>query len=309
MSKIKILVVEDEFITAVGTRSCLEELGYNVSSIAATGKEALQQAEDNRPDIILMDIELKGGMDGVETGGMIRSQFDIPIIYITAYADKKVIERAKITEPFGYVIKPFEKRDLHSNIEIALYKHEVEKKLKKTNQELQNALIRVEAMSVTDGLTSLYNHRYFYNALESEISRANRYESNLSCIFIDIDDFKNINDTYGHKTGDEVLKKIGNLIKTVLRETDVAARYGGEEFAILLPQTEGKGAMEMATRLHADIRDYTFEKPIGRNVTVSLGVSTFLGGSNKSPDYLVQSADKAMYKAKSMGKDQIFQLD
>lgn len=309
MSKIKILVVEDEFITAVGTRICLEELGYSVSSIAATGKEALQQTEESRPDIVLMDIELKGGMDGVETGGMIRSQFDIPIIYITAYADKNIIERAKITEPFGYVIKPFEKRDLHSNIEIALYKHNVEKKLKNANQELQNALIRVEAMSVTDGLTSLYNHRYFYNALESEISRANRYESSLSCIFIDIDDFKNINDTYGHKTGDEVLKKIGHLIKTVLRETDVAARYGGEEFAILLPQTEGKGAMEIAARLHADIRNYTFNKPIGRNVTVSLGVSTFLGGSNKSPDYLVQSADKAMYKAKSMGKDRIFQLD
>ena len=167
----------------------------------------------------------------------------------------------------------------------------------------------LEKMAITDGLTSLYNHRYFYDRLESEFSIANRYKSSLSCIFMDIDDFKKINDSYGHKTGDKILTKIGSLIKTVVRESDIAARYGGEEFAVLLPQTGDKGAMEIAGRLHTVVRDYIFDQPVGGNVTVSLGVSTFLGGSDKSLDYLVQSADKAMYKAKSMGKDRIYQIN
>jgi len=175
-------------------------------------------------------------------------------------------------------------------------------------ESMKTAQDFLEEMAITDGLTSLHNHRYFYERLESEFSRAKRYKSSLSCIFIDIDDFKNLNDTYGHKVGDEVLKKIGSLIKGVVRESDIAARYGGEEFAILLPQTEGKGAMDMAGRLHEAVRECAFQHLVEGSVTISLGVSTFRGDGGKSPDHLVQMADKAMYKAKSLGKDRVFQL-
>ncbi len=130
MAKSKIMIVEDEWITADDIKTSLQSLGYTVSSVASSGKEAIQKAEEDRPDLVLMDIVLKGQMDGIEAANQIRSSFNIPIVYLTAYADEKVLERAKITEPFGYIVKPFINEDLKIAIEIALYKHKAEKKKK-----------------------------------------------------------------------------------------------------------------------------------------------------------------------------------
>ncbi len=130
MAKSKIMIVEDEWITADDIKMSLQNLGYTVSSVASSGKEAIQKAGEDRPDLVLMDIVLKGEMDGIEAANQIRSRFNIPIVYLTAYADEKVLERAKITEPFGYIVKPFINEDLKIAIEIALYKHKAEKKKK-----------------------------------------------------------------------------------------------------------------------------------------------------------------------------------
>ncbi len=136
MKKKQILVVEDERIVAEDIKMRLQNLGYAVPGTAFSGKEAIKKAEEMNPDLVLMDIVLEGKMDGIEAASAIRSRFAIPIVYLTAYADKKTLQRAKITEPFGYIIKPFEDRELNSIIEIALYKHTMDKKLKKTQQEL-----------------------------------------------------------------------------------------------------------------------------------------------------------------------------
>ncbi|MFQ5965958.1 MAG: response regulator [Candidatus Scalinduaceae bacterium] len=130
MAKAKIMIVEDEWITADDIKMSLQSLGYTVSSVASSGKEAIQKAEEDRPDLVLMDIVLQGEMDGIEAANQIHSCYDIPIIYLTAYADEKVLERAKITEPFGYIVKPFINEDLKIAIEIALYKHKAEKERK-----------------------------------------------------------------------------------------------------------------------------------------------------------------------------------
>ena len=126
----KILIVEDEAIVALHEEENLKNMGYTVVGKASSGEEAIRKAEETQPDLILMDIVLKGEMDGIETAGQIHARFDIPVVYLTAYGDEKTLERAKLTEPFGYILKPFKERDLHVAIGIALYKHEMESRLK-----------------------------------------------------------------------------------------------------------------------------------------------------------------------------------
>jgi diguanylate cyclase (GGDEF)-like protein/PAS domain S-box-containing protein len=134
MKPTRILVVEDESIVALDIQDRLESLGYEVPATVASGEAAIDQAGALRPDLVLMDIQLQGRMDGVEAADQIRRRFGLPVIYLTANADHPTVARAKVTEPFGYVIKPFEERDLHTSIEIALYKHQAEQRLKESEE-------------------------------------------------------------------------------------------------------------------------------------------------------------------------------
>lgn len=137
VDRARILVVEDETVVAKDLSLRLKDLGYDVAGMAYTGKEALKEVEETKPDLILMDIMLKGDIDGIETAALVKERFDIPVIYLTAYSDDETIERAKLTGPFGYILKPFEERELRSNIEIALYKHEMDKELKAARKEIR----------------------------------------------------------------------------------------------------------------------------------------------------------------------------
>lgn len=175
-------------------------------------------------------------------------------------------------------------------------------------ESMKTAQEYFEDMSVRDGLTKLFNHRHFYNRLEEEFSRANRYSTPLSLVFFDIDNFKRVNDVYGHTEGDKVLKQIGYLMKSIARESDIAARYGGEEFALLLPNTNASGAFDVASRLCSIIREHQFEHLDGERITISSGVSTLVGKNVQSYEQLVQLADREMYNAKQQGKDRVAQL-
>jgi CheY-like chemotaxis protein len=121
MAEAKILIVEDEVLFAKDLKDLLVSWGYTVPAIASTGEEAIEMAGEIKPDLVLMDIVLKDGMDGIEAADQIRTRFTIPVVYLTAYADDETVQRAKITEPYGYVLKPLEERDLHVTLEIALY--------------------------------------------------------------------------------------------------------------------------------------------------------------------------------------------
>ena len=135
MADTSIMLVEDEIIVAADVKNRLENMGYSVLGIFDTGEEAIQKAGELKPSLVLMDIVLKGEMDGIDAAQNIRELYDIPIIYLTAYSDEKTLERAKVTEPFGYVLKPFEDREIQSAIEMAIYKHQMEKKLKKSEEK------------------------------------------------------------------------------------------------------------------------------------------------------------------------------
>jgi len=144
MSYSKILVVEDERIVAEDIRENLEQLGYEVPEIASSGEEAVAAAERVRPDLVMMDVRIRGTTDGIEAVEQIYRKLDVPVIYLTAFADEKTLERAKKTRPFGYLIKPFKERELHTTIEVALYKHGMEVQLKELQEELQGKVQELE---------------------------------------------------------------------------------------------------------------------------------------------------------------------
>ena len=151
MFRAKVMIVEDERIVAEDIRRSLQNLGYGISSIVSSGEKAIDEAKEKSPDLVLMDIVLKGKMDGIEAASQIRSCFNIPVVYLTAYSDDIILERAKITEPFGYILKPFNERELQINIEIALYKHRMERELKESEQWLASILKNLgEAVIATD---------------------------------------------------------------------------------------------------------------------------------------------------------------
>ncbi|MBZ0220927.1 MAG: diguanylate cyclase [Candidatus Methylomirabilis sp.] len=161
----------------------------------------------------------------------------------------------------------------------------------------------LKEMAVRDHLTNLYNHNFFYSRLEEEFERAVRYETPLSLIMVDIDNFKSINDTYGHRVGDMVLKEIAALIKKGVRKTDVVARYGGEEFSVILPHTLLKGAVDEAERLREMIEAHAYAGLVNQRITVSIGVASYPQKGAMNSGDLVNHADDALYKAKWSGKN------
>jgi len=173
------------------------------------------------------------------------------------------------------------------------------------SQERDQMLEKLKKLAITDGLTKLYNSRYFYKQLDLEVDRFQRYNHSLSLLLIDIDHFKEYNDTYGHLEGDKVLVRLGQIIKSCLRRMDTAHRYGGEEFTVILPETGCDEATIVADRIRSAIKAETFS-PVGSKpliITVSIGVTEYLTDERISA--FVQRADKAMYLSKEQGRNRV----
>lgn len=190
-------------------------------------------------------------------------------------------------------------------IQVALFDYFVN-----LNRELKNPKVveisiyeRTQRSAVTDSLTGLFNHAYFFKALEREVKRAKRYGLHVSLVMLDLDDFKEVNDTRGHREGDRVLVKTAGLILECLRESDLGARYGGEEFAMVLPDTDRNGAHVVAERVRYRVEQH-FRRSKKLNVTISGGVACFPDDAT-NVEALLQRADEAMYSSKSQGKNLI----
>ena len=180
----------------------------------------------------------------------------------------------------------------------------LEEKVRERTKALEQANKLLESLSVTDPLTGLSNRRSLDYELKQEVSRCLRYNTKLSCIMLDIDHFKKVNDTYGHLMGDEVLKMIGRVLKDNLRIHDIPARYGGEEFVILLPETGIKAACKVAEKIRKLIENNQVEKNGEKvAVTVSCGVAEFVPGKMNNPMELIEAADNALYVAKKKGRN------
>ena len=411
MAKAKILIVENEGIVAMDLKSRLQNLGYDVPDIALSGEEAVKKAREIQPDLALMDIMLKGDMDGIEAADIIRVSCDIPIIFLTAFLDEVLLRRASITEPYGYILKPFDGRELNATIEMALYKYKAEKELRLAAKVFENGMDgimitdadgkilkvnnaftkitgyapeeaigknprilksgkhdtefyksfwndlitngkwegeiwnrrkngeiypewslisvvkdnhgntthyidvmrditeriryeeRIKYQAYHDTLTGLPNRLLFYDRLSVALSNAKRSKGILAVIFLDIDGFKPINDTFGHDVGDILLQSITKRLINCIRQGDTAARIGGDEFTLILPQIMHKEEVdEIARRLIDTLKESYLINKHNLYITASVGIS-FYPDDGEDMQTLMKKADIAMYSAKEKGKN------
>ena len=416
---VKIFVVEDEVIISKDIQRALKKLGYEVVGAAVSGPAALEQMAASAPDLVLMDIHIKGPWDGIETAQRVREQLGVPVVFLTAFADAPTLERARETGPFGYLLKPFEERELGTAIEMARYKHRAERDLQRSREMLSATLrsigdgviaadenervtfinpvacelcgwseseavgspmsevfrlvggvaarqslnqmpLEVQALSLLqrggvavpidaqaaplrdergavagavtifrdvtqrraleerlvhqafhDALTGLPNRALFGNRLRHTLSQVQgralrgKGEVCLAVLFIDLDNFKWVNDSLGHETGDHLLIEVGERLRSCLRANDTASRFGGDEFTVLVDHVENPGyAQGIAERIVERL-----QQPFnigGQTIysSPSVGIAYTTTGQ-EAPDELIRNADTAMYDAKKRGKARV----
>jgi diguanylate cyclase (GGDEF)-like protein len=305
MAKQKILLVEDDKIQAKVTRDYLESSGYEVLS-AEDGKAAIKIAKTQNVDIILLDLVLPD-MNGNEISRWLKQNEDtkgIPIIMLTSKSS--TIEKVDGLRAGAddYLSKPYNEVELNARIFASLRTKALQDELKEKNRELEELLLKVKTLAITDPLTELFNRRHFETIIEKEFNTSVRYKSPISCLMVDVDYFKSINDEYGHRTGDNVLKELANIIRNCLRKVDTVARWGGEEFVVLLPRTDKEHAFQAASRILTTIADYAFPG-IKRQITVSIGIATVPNASIDTAEKFIDAADVSLYGAKTRGRNRI----
>ncbi|MFA5073070.1 MAG: diguanylate cyclase [Nitrospirota bacterium] len=306
MGKGNILFVEDSKTQGSITKEVIEKNGYAVTWVLE-GNTAISKAVSQPFDVILLDRVLPD-MDGNEVCKWLKHNQDtkgIPIIMLTSrIATTDKVEGLE-SGADDYLPKPYEEIELNARIYAAMRTKRLQDELRKRNDEMKEMLAKVETLSITDPLTNLFNRRRFETVLEAEFAKALRYKSSLSCMMIDIDHFKSINDTFGHATGDKVLKNTASIIQQCIRTVDIACRWGGEEFVILAPMTLKAFMITPARRILQSISDYAFPDIEGRSITVSIGIADLSTGGVDNAEKLIQAADMALYEAKKNGRNRI----
>jgi len=291
-----ILIVDDDLSIRDAMHEFIEMSGY-VSMVASSAEEALDVLSSNSVEVVITDIMLPG-MDGLALTDRIKRIGDIDVIVMTGYSTDYSYEEAISKGASDFVFKPVRFEELLLRLKRVLNE-------RRLNQERIQMLDELKKLSITDGLTQLYNSRYFYAQLKGEIERCNRYNHKLSLLLLDIDNFKEYNDTYGHLEGDKILIRLGQVIKFCLRKMDTAYRYGGEEFTIILPGIHGEEARTVAERLRTAVssEDFTDGKNPAAKITISIGVTQYL--QEEKIASFVQRADKAMYQSKQAGRNRV----
>jgi two-component system, cell cycle response regulator len=303
--KANLLLIDDSEAQSNKIKEALERLGYQVT-VASSGVEGLRLARKTSPDLVLLDVVM-ADIDGFAVCRWLKMNAetrDIPVIMLTvrtALADR--VEGLNIGAD-DYLAKPFEDQELEARIFAALRVKAAHSELRDRNQQLESMLHSVEALASTDALTGLFNRRRFADVLKREFAVTKRYKNTLSCLLLDLDHFKQINDRFGHDAGDQVLKEVARRITGSLREVDLAARYGGEEFVVLLPHTSKGDARIVAERLLKNVRkqDFTFGGEVV-TVTTSIGCAGNSDVDSSNPEDLVKAADVALYGAKKNGRN------
>jgi two-component system chemotaxis family response regulator WspR len=303
----RILVVDDDQ-DALGLLGRLSsECGHELLT-AGDGNTALELVQEERPDLVLLDLVMPG-RDGIEVTRTLKQDSalrSIPVVILSARHAPSDKVAAFAAGADDYVTKPFSLDEIDARIKSNLRKRDLYLVLEQANRRLREANTRLSELAVTDEKTTLPNYRAFRRRLEDELKRADRYGTALSLAMIDLDDFKSLNDTFGHTVGDQALRSVAQVLKSAARETDYVARYGGEEFAVLLPHTGPTEAMRVAQRVRQSVSNGNGEADPGYRITLSVGIATYPNDPRvHEPDQLVAAADRALYAAKSGGKDRV----
>ena len=294
-----ILIVDDEIGVRDSMHEFIEMAGYR-STIASSAEEAIDLLKKNNIQVVITDIMLPG-MGGLELTKLIKRKFNTDVIVMTGYSGDYSYEEAINMGASDFVIKPVRLEELLLRLKRVL-------KERQLTQERVRMMEKLQRLAITDGLTKLHNSRSFYSQLEVEVDRFNRYKHPLSLLLLDIDHFKEYNDSYGHLEGDKVLVRISQLIKSCLRKLDTAYRYGGEEFTVILPETSGDEAVLVAERIRKTIQSEKFtpedDKELG--ITISIGAAQYAPEEQLAT--FIQRADRAMYVSKQKGRNRVTTL-
>ncbi|MCP4106494.1 MAG: diguanylate cyclase [Desulfobacteraceae bacterium] len=287
-----ILIVDDDVAIRNLMKEFIETVGYKTGT-ASDAEEALELFKDNNFEIVITDIMMPG-MDGLELTELLKKNHDTEIIVMTGYSGDYSYQDAIDKGASDFVFKPVRFEELLLRIKRVLKE--------------RGMIHELQRLAITDSLTKLFNSRHFYNQLETETKRSGRYNRPLALLLIDIDFFKNYNDTYGHIEGDKVLARFGRIVLSCLRKSDSAYRYGGEEFTVILPETNGIEAMHVARRIKSAIEEQKFlpmaETPV--YLTISAGVTAYCQGEPLTS--FIKRADQAMYTSKQRGRNKITTL-
>jgi diguanylate cyclase (GGDEF)-like protein len=294
-----ILIVDDDIAIKESVTAYLKALKYDVKS-ALNAEKALEILTSFKADLVLTDVMMQG-MDGLELTRRIKESYDIDVMVMTGYSAEYSYENAIQAGASDFIFKPFRFEELDLRIKRVLGEARLKKERSKHLKELKQ-------LAITDALTGLYNSRHFFAQIKNEIQRHNRYSRALSMMILDIDLFKNYNDSWGHLEGDKVLMGIGKTINSCLRSMDTAYRYGGEEFTILLPETKLQKACVVGERIKDKISAQVFEpKPETKtSITVSLGATELVKGEDLNS--FIRRADKALYISKDTGRNKLTYL-
>lgn len=293
----RILIADDDPDILMLLRMVLAREGYEIVA-AADGREALELARERAPDLCLLDVSMPGA-DGYAVCRELQKlgPSASPVIFLTAHAHTNARVSGLDAGAVDYVTKPFEREELRARVRAAL-----------RTKTVRDALA-VEA--ATDALTGLLNRTSLETTVPELVALARRNGTPLSCLMIDLDHFKQVNDTYGHAAGDRVLVETASRFAAAVRQSDVLIRYGGEEFLLLLPGTDASGAMIMADRLRealearpvvyrADPRD----APASIEVRASIGIATWRERYRDGAG-MIAAADEALYRAKALGRNRV----
>jgi diguanylate cyclase (GGDEF)-like protein len=300
MGGFTIAIVDDDAAIRRLVRLLLTRAGYDTREYA-TGSEAQTALRSESWDLAILDRRLPE-MDGLQMAAELKGNPEFRsryIIMLTGEDEQEDKVEGLESGADDYITKPFQPRELLARIRAGERIVRLQKELLETNK-------RLELLSITDGLTKLNNHRYFQDELARAFEESQRYGRPLSLAMIDLDFFKKVNDTYGHAVGDDVLKRAAALFHESARSTDLVARYGGEEFAVMMPETELADAAVFAEKIRSLIASQPIETLAGAiPATVSIGVASVPLSRILTAKELIVAADKALYRAKKNGRNQV----
>ncbi len=291
-----ILLVEDEGIVAHDLAETLVRLGYRVSGIASEGAQAVRMAQELQPELVVMDVGLRGEIDGIQAARLIQERASVPVIFLTGHSDPATLQRAVTTGPLGYILKPFQEIELRCAIEVAMHKHRADVALREREEALRRNAELLENLSLVDELTQLKNRRGFFELAEQALKVARREHHSLALFFMDLNGLKQINDSLGHLEGDQALRDTANIIKQTFRGSDIVGRLGGDEFVALAHVTGDVHALTHRIREHLN----AFNERSNRSYRVELSIGTALvdASGEESIESLIGRADAEMYEQK-----------
>lgn len=292
---VTVLIADDSLVIRAVVRAHLEEKGYAVVE-AEDGIAAVERCATTRPDVVLLDIEMPG-LDGYQVLARLKDApelRDIPVVFLTSRSGMDDVVAGLEAGAHDYLRKPFEPQELVARVAAAAQVKKLQDQLRQRNDEL-------DRMTRTDALTGLFNRRHLDQELIRQYSIAYRNCTPIAVLLLDIDHFKNVNDTYGHPAGDFVLQEFGRRLGSEVRAGDIAGRWGGEEFLVVLPGADLPAALTVAER----IRLATCLAPVvldGTQIALTVSGGCALGPLD-TPEELVARADAALYEAKVGGRN------